>query len=217
MSTGETKSALLEAAKRLIGERGYAATSVRDLAAASGANIGAVNYHFGSRENLLNQAVLESFLEWADSIGQVSSHLNSADSNAGPLEHMAAQARPLLADFPDRLPLFVLGLEALLQAQRSSELKRQMTAHYAEQRRQASEYIIAATSGYELPPGEAPPRMVEVAASFMLAVIDGLLLQSLLDPEAIPTGEELAAFYEGLAAITRSTGPASTATESQAT
>jgi AcrR family transcriptional regulator len=217
MGTEETKSALLEAAKRLIGERGYAATSVRDLAAASGANIGAVNYHFGSRENLLNQAVLESFLEWADSIGQVSSRLKSTDSTAGPLEHMAAQARPLLADFPDRLPLFVLGLEALLQAQRSPELKCQMTAHYAEQRRRASEYILASTSGDELPPGEAPPRMVEVAASFMLAVIDGLLLQSLLDPEAVPTGEELAAFYERLAAITRATGPASTATKRQAT
>jgi hypothetical protein len=50
--------------------------------------------------------------------------------------------------------------------------------------------------------------MVEVTASFMLAVVDGLLLQSLLDPEAIPTGDELAALYEGLAAYTRATKPA---------
>jgi AcrR family transcriptional regulator len=208
----ETKAALLEAAKRLIRERGYAGTSVRDLAAASGANLAAVNYHFGSREKLLNRAVLESFLEWADSIGQVSSRLTSTDPNAGPLEHMAAQARPLLADFPERLPLFVVGLEAMLQAQRSPELKRQLAEHYAEQRRLASEYIIAGTPNYVPPPEDpTPPRMVVVAASFMLAVIDGLLLQALLDPDAIPTGEELAAFYEGLAAITRATGPAASA------
>jgi AcrR family transcriptional regulator len=211
MGNGDaTKTALLEAAKQLIRERGYAGTSVRDLAAASGTNLAAVNYHFGSREKLLTQALLESFLEWTDSIGQVSSQLASTDPNAGPLEHMAAQARPILAELPERLPLFVVGLEALLQAQRSPELLSQLAAHYAEQRRRASEFIIAGTSGYESPHNERPPRMVEVAASFMMAVTDGLMLQSLLDPEAIPTGDELAMFYEGLAAITRATGPAST-------
>ena len=54
------KAALIEAAKQLIGERGYAGTSVRDLVAASGTNLAAVNYHFGSRDQLLTQAVLES-------------------------------------------------------------------------------------------------------------------------------------------------------------
>jgi AcrR family transcriptional regulator len=199
-----TKTALLEAAKQLILERGYAATSVRDLAAASGTNLAAVNYHFGSRENLLNQAVLESFLEWADSVGQVSVRLASADPNAGPLEHMAAQARPMLAGFPERLPLFVTFLEALLQAQRSPELLSHLAAHYAEQRRQASEQMLAARRGEE-----PLPRMTEVFASFLLAIVDGLMLQSLLDPEAIPTGEELAALYERLAALTRASGAAS--------
>lgn len=212
MGNGDsTKTALLEAAKQLIRERGYAGTSVRDLAGAAGANVAAVSYHFGSRENLLNRAVLESFSEWIESIGQVSSQLTSTHSNAGPLEHMAAQARPILAEFPERLPLFVLGLEALLQAQRSPELLSEMAAHYSELRRRASEFIIAATPGYEPPPqDEPPPRRVEVAASFMIAVADGLMLQSLLDPEAIPTGDELAAFYEGLAALTRASEPAST-------
>lgn len=209
-NSDETKAALLEAAKHLIRESGYTSASVRKLNAAAGTSHGAINYHFGSREKLLNQAVLESFMEWTDSIGQVSSRLTSADPNAGPLEHMAAQARPMLAEFPHRLPLFVLGLEAMLQAQRSPELLSQLAAHYAELRRQASEYIIASSPGYEPPPNdEPPPRMVEVAASFMIAVADGLMLQSLLDPEAIPTGEELAVFYEGLAAITRATAPAS--------
>ena len=203
-----TRAALLDAARRLVVERGYAGASVRELTAAAGANLAAVNYHFGSRERLLTEAILASFLEWADAVGQVSTSLASADPNAGPLEHMAAQARPLLADFPERLPLFVMALEALLQAQRSPELRSRLAAHYAEHRRRASELIMAGTPGLEPPaPGEPVPRMVEVTASFMLAVVDGLLLQALLDPEAVPTGDELAAFYEGLAAITRATGP----------
>ncbi len=197
-----TKAALLEAAKQLIRERGYAGTSVRDLAAASGTNLAAVSYHFGSREELLNQAVLESFLEWSNDVGKVSDQLASADPAAGPLEHLAAQARPMIEEFPERLPLFVMFLEALLQAQRSPELLSQLATHYAAQRRQAIEHILAGSHGEE-----PPPRMLEVFASFLLAIVDGLMLQSLLDPAAIPTGDELAALYEGMAALTRASGP----------
>jgi hypothetical protein len=37
----------------------------------------------------------------------------------------------------------------------------------------------------------------------MIAIVDGLQVQALLDPSAIPTGDELAALYEGLAAAAR--------------
>jgi AcrR family transcriptional regulator len=203
-----TKRALLEAAKRLIGERGYAGTSVRELAAAAGTNLAAVSYHFGSRENLLNEAVLESFLEWTESVAQEDRQLTSRDPNAGPLEHMAAGARPMIEAFPERLPLFVMFLEALLQAQRSPELKRRLAVHYAEQRRRLGGMVEAGT-----PDPERTARRLEVVTSYLIATTDGLLLQSLLDPEAVPSGDELAAFYEGLAAYTRATGPGSVETE----
>jgi AcrR family transcriptional regulator len=190
----DTKQALLEAAKQLVGERGYAGTTVRELAAASGTNLAAVNYHFGSRERLLNQAVLESFLDWADQVGEIS----AIDPDAGGLEQLAARARPALEIFPEVLPKFVMALEALLQAQRSPELKQQLIEHYAELRRRIGEFIRSSSRG-----GELPDRMVEVVASYMLAVFDGLLLQSLIDPQAVPTGDELAALYEGLAATAR--------------
>jgi AcrR family transcriptional regulator len=199
-----TKTALLEAAKELIRERGYAGTSVRDLAAMSGTNLSAISYHFGSREKLLNQAVLESFLEWTDSIVAEDARVTSDAPGAGPLEHMAAGAGPAVAAFPAQLPLFVMFLEALLQAQRSPELREQLAAHYAEQRRRLGEMVTAAM-GDQTP----PERMLEVSASFMIAVTDGLLVQSLLDPVAVPTGDELAAFYEGLAARARGSRPGS--------
>ncbi|MFZ1153816.1 MAG: TetR/AcrR family transcriptional regulator [Solirubrobacteraceae bacterium] len=195
MKTEDTKTALLRAAKQLMLERGYAGTSVRELAAVSGTNLGAVNYHFGSREKLLNQAILECFLEWGERVGEV-----DVAPGAGPLEQLAARARPTVDGIAEAQPLFVMFLEALLQARRSPELHSQLVAHYAEQRRQAGEFIGATARGAEL-----PPRMAEVVTSYMLAVVDGLQLQSLLDPEAVPTGEELAAFYEGLAAAARPT------------
>jgi AcrR family transcriptional regulator len=195
MAGNDTKTALLDAAKQLVGERGYAGTSVRELAAAAGTNIAAVNYHFGSRERLLNQAVLEYFLEWGDRVATV-----DVDPDAEPLAQLAARARPMIDGLPAAQPAFVVFLEALLQARRSPELHDQLSEHYSKQRQAAIKSIAASKRGREL-----PPRFQEVLASYILAIVDGLQVQALLDPEAIPTGEELAALYEGLAAAARAT------------
>jgi AcrR family transcriptional regulator len=52
-----TKNRILDVAERLFGERGYAATSLRAVTDAAGANVAAVNYHFGSKEGLLRAVV----------------------------------------------------------------------------------------------------------------------------------------------------------------
>jgi AcrR family transcriptional regulator len=187
----DTKAALLEAAKQLISERGYAGASVRELAAAAGTNLGAVNYHFGSRENLLNQAILDLFQEWAGRVGDQ----GPADPDAEGLQQLAARARPLVDGIPDMQPLFVVGLEAILHSRRSPELHRQLAEHYARLRQKAIDGMLATKRGREL-----PPRFLEVVASYMVAVADGLQLQALLDPDMIPTGDELALMYETLAA-----------------
>jgi AcrR family transcriptional regulator len=56
--TQDTRERLLEAAERLFARNGYAGTSLREITAAAGANIAAVNYHFGTKEGLL-AAVLD--------------------------------------------------------------------------------------------------------------------------------------------------------------
>ncbi len=54
----DTKEKILDAAERLIGEQGYAATSLRQVIAAAGVNLAAVHYHFGSKEELLDAVVV---------------------------------------------------------------------------------------------------------------------------------------------------------------
>src|SRR6185437_10410782 len=44
---------LLEGAKRCLLEKGYRATTARDIAAASGVSLAAIGYHFGSKEALM--------------------------------------------------------------------------------------------------------------------------------------------------------------------
>lgn len=47
---------LLDAAEKLFAERGFEATPVRDITAEARCNVAAVNYHFGSKENLYQAA-----------------------------------------------------------------------------------------------------------------------------------------------------------------
>ena len=60
-STG-TKKLLLDCAERLFAQEGFHHTSMRTLTEQAGVNLAAVNYHFGSKENLL-YAVLERRLK----------------------------------------------------------------------------------------------------------------------------------------------------------
>jgi AcrR family transcriptional regulator len=61
---------LLDAAKRCLYEKGYAKTSIRDIATAAGVSMAAVGYHFGSKEALLNEAFRQANLEWAEEIAR---------------------------------------------------------------------------------------------------------------------------------------------------
>lgn len=58
-STRRTNSreALLDAAERLFPEKGYEAVSTRELAEAAGVNLGAIQYHFGSKAKLFVETV----------------------------------------------------------------------------------------------------------------------------------------------------------------
>jgi AcrR family transcriptional regulator len=57
-----TKSRILDAAESLFMEHGFEATSLRSITTTAGVNLAAVNYHFGSKEELF-QAVLTRRLD----------------------------------------------------------------------------------------------------------------------------------------------------------
>ena len=53
MPSDQTRSAILAAAERLYAERGFADVTLRDIVAAAHVNLAAVNYHFGSKDELI--------------------------------------------------------------------------------------------------------------------------------------------------------------------
>lgn len=56
-ATMDTKQALLDAAGELFSEHGVDGASIRAIAERGGANIAAINYHFGSKENLYTEVL----------------------------------------------------------------------------------------------------------------------------------------------------------------
>lgn len=58
-STASTRASLISAASPLFADQGFEATRIRDIADKAGANIAAINYHFGSKMGLY-QAVMKA-------------------------------------------------------------------------------------------------------------------------------------------------------------
>lgn len=58
MSQPDTKQRILDAAEHLFARDGYHATSLRGITTTADANLAAVNYHFGSKEALLEAVIV---------------------------------------------------------------------------------------------------------------------------------------------------------------
>jgi AcrR family transcriptional regulator len=188
---------LLAAARRLLEERGYAHITARDLVAASGTNLASIGYHFGSKAGLLNEAIGAALQDWSDQLAA----LVMSDPDATPLQRATATWVATVDQLPDHSSMLSAYVEALAQAWRVPELRAQLAEHYRRARAQIAS-LVAASVGDSMPADD--PRCTAVAA-LMIAACDGLALQALLDPAALPAPDELAA---GLAAVWEASLPA---------
>jgi len=86
----DPRERLIEAARQLFAAAGYDATSVRDITSRAKTNLGAITYHFGSKEALYH-AVIERFaVPIADRIATISTEPGP------PLERLAMCVRAFL-------------------------------------------------------------------------------------------------------------------------
>lgn len=53
----DTKTRILDAAEKLFGEKGFDATSLRDITTEADVNLAAVNYHFQSKDSLIDAVI----------------------------------------------------------------------------------------------------------------------------------------------------------------
>lgn len=104
-SAEQTRRALVHAALRLFGTKGFDGTSTRDIAAAAKANIGSIAYHFGGKEGL--RAACAAFI--VETIQSIASQAMPPAAR-GPLDRAAAIAQ--LNAAIERMAAFVIAQPA---------------------------------------------------------------------------------------------------------
>jgi AcrR family transcriptional regulator len=96
-----TKDRILGAAEELFAQFGFAGTSLRQVTSRADVNIAAVNYHFGSKENLVNEVFRRRMDEM--SAQRLAALKTAVAEHAGQLEPiLAAFVEPALAMAQDR-------------------------------------------------------------------------------------------------------------------
>lgn len=71
-----TEQKIIRAARKIFSQKGYAATTTRDIAEEAGTNLALLNYYFGSKENLFKNIVKEKMGLLLGAIGPVLSDEN---------------------------------------------------------------------------------------------------------------------------------------------
>ncbi len=92
----KTKQAILHAAEVLFAGQGYAQTSLRTITARANVNLASVNYHFGSKKNLI-QAVLKQYFDvLMPQIDSTLDALEPAQGNEGVGQVLSSLIAPML-------------------------------------------------------------------------------------------------------------------------
>jgi AcrR family transcriptional regulator len=184
------REALLAGAKRCLIEKGYARTTARDIAAASGVSLAAIGYHFGSKDALMNQAIYEFVGEWGDEVERALSAEGALD--AEPLQRFESIMERTIESFsgPAR-GMWAAQLELMGPMQQNQELR----TFLARVQRVAASGLAELFLGID---AAQDPEVARTAGSVLHALFIGIIVKWFMDPEQALSAPELT---EGLRII----------------
>ncbi|HEU5031093.1 MAG TPA: TetR/AcrR family transcriptional regulator [Spirillospora sp.] len=194
MASGEvpTRVRLLEAAVAVMAEGGWAAVTSRAVAERAQANNALVHYYFGSVDALRRAAVMHGIE--AELEGPVTAILQAPDTLAGVVEAVAGLAARGAASAGQRVMA-----EALVAGLRDEELREQSAVQVRMFRDLLASRLAADRDAGRLR-ADADPAALAVVIT---ALLDGLLLHTVMDPETDAAGSAAS-----LTALLRAAAPA---------
>ena len=125
----ELRGQVLESASRLFYERGYGATSIRDIAEAVGISSSTMYHHFTNKQDVLHAIVTQFMTDFVDATVPT-----LRDRTLSPAERMRAAVRLHIEISDDRRPELLVGNPiryALDPAQQEEGIKLQTAYHDA--------------------------------------------------------------------------------------
>lgn len=165
---------ILEAASKVITERGLAETRIQDIAERCGVSPGLILYYFESKDRLLVEALTYANDKYY--LAQ-SRELRRIATARGQLERLVELSVPGLLDEYERLEEWALWLEIWVRALRDPSLAREREVLDRRWRQSIADIIRAGRESGEFPNGnDADDLGMELGA-----LIDGLAVQVLLN------------------------------------
>jgi len=183
----ETKIALLDAGRACVREHGLGRTTSRLIARTAGANLGAITYYFGSKDDLLAEAL---FGELSTRLIPVMETLEGTDPAPSRLlsavQDLVAEFESSAEDVPVYLNALMSSIEPGPLAERAHELLSDLRGRLAS--------VIDQLKAEDVIPHWVDP---DAMASLLIAAAHGIALHTQLDPEG-STAAHLAGQLAGL-------------------
>ncbi|KOU54063.1 TetR/AcrR family transcriptional regulator [Streptomyces sp. WM6378] len=174
---------LLEGAKRCLLEKGYARTTARDIVAESGTNLASIGYHYGSKEALLNLAFLKLTEEWGDAVAE-GRDKGAVGEGLPPLERFERGWAGVIDSYERSRPVWKLQMEIVSRIDSDPELQKALAGPQLEGRKGLAEGFLGIDEN-------ADPERARLAGTFYQALLAGVMVQWMVDPETAPSAKDL--------------------------
>jgi len=183
-----SRKQVLDAAMRELSERGYANTSVSDIAAAAKMSKGAVHYHFESKDELIEQVLGRCFEAMSQAV-------RAAWDVPGPPEERVCRTlrvmRAMRRGGGEELRVLA---DLMAQGIHDPRLRAPIAAMLESSRRQVVDHLIVSLK--EL--GLEPKVPAQAMARLLLGTLDGLALHALFDPPTEAEDDEAERVLEAI-------------------
>ncbi len=161
------RSSLIEGTLRCLERLPPERITARAIAEESGANLASIAYHFGSKDNLVTEAVIEGLDRWLEDVAK---GLGDLPSQA-PAVRFRRAAEVIETSRQQHAGLARNFVGALAKAQHDPRVRRTLAEGFHRSRRNVASVL-----------GLGRDRAGRDAAGLLTALFDGLLFQVLLDP-----------------------------------
>lgn len=168
---------ILDAAARVITDRGLADTRISDIAERCGVSPGLILYYFESKDRLLVEALTSANDQF---YLRLSREMRRVDSAREQLERLIELSVPGLLPEYERLDEWALWIEIWVRALRDPKLAQEREVLDRRWRQSIADIIRLGRSNGEFPEGEEADQLgLELGA-----MIDGLAVQTLMNDTA---------------------------------
>ena len=169
VATSATALRILDAAKRILSERGYSKLTLQAIEEESGEYRALVAYYFGSKQGLV-EALIDSLMESEDQT--LRERLDEIEEPGERVRALIDEQRHISADWRG----FRAFYELLPHIMRDDQLRDDLAADYAKSRELDRQTLAAGRSG-------ADRADLDRLAALSVAVVEGLAVQFAADQE----------------------------------